>query len=945
MDAKLVHFLKPFKLTPGNQAQYTHISLLNPQERYSIQDEFLADFYTFICQLVADGGSHCLAEAVPDRIPLIVNVNLLYPDESPPDQPYSTRFVEAVIKAYQDAIEESLTVSEENPMELICFCCEHEAGDDGIDYLEVNSIVNGQSKISRSYRFKLYFPYCRTRRSIFVDTIQPNVMNKMRQQKCLDYLEQHPENTWEQILRILGDEPIMMYGGALKTNDFPLTLTKCYQAIDHQTFIQNEILPENNTEDFINMYMAEAVGKGLVTDEFFDFVYGNDNLIKDVTPEHWLPLFFSSSFCRQFAMARNEAIRQRPMTMDTFRSGLDPDQDRLTTLTELFDIMQNTNDAYMAKYHQCRFVDNWLDIGRACYTAGKGKYDIQSCSQALELWKGVCNPYNPNRHDVEYNDYWDEFYQYGTNNITDATIRYYIMTDCTNLRINDYKTWRQRYCVEKYIEATSLIDDDIASAFHFRFFCNFIFCGKTWYKFIDHRWVEDPAGNSITSTFVTEFRTEIMSVRQQLETELDRMAPAERPQREKDIKGLNVLEKKLKTGTMQKKIVTYLQRIYSKPEFDDICDENRRLTVCRNGILEIVDDRVILRPGKPEDFCTKSTKVLYPLTPPVKLLEEIEEYWKKLFGPKCKENTLRTWVERWIASYLIGGNEQKLMPFFYGPSHTSKSIFAKYINAALGEYFVKGNKNAITYNPIKASENGPSPGVVRKKGVRSVIYDEMDGKTMLDGGALRQDSGGDTREGRDLFGGSKTMRDFTQQYKSCGICNRLPRQNDPSVDATWERMAVIPFKSLFLFPGNPRLPNTEEEQFNQRIFTRDPRVEERVSKWAAGILWLMVHTYPEYAKYGMPKCEIIEYETERYRSSCDLYVDFCKYALSRTNDNTGTTVKDMYNHYKHWFISKVPSSRPPSESDFLSEMAMKSFVPIGGRFMGVGLCADMRTED
>jgi phage/plasmid-associated DNA primase len=430
----------------------------------------------------------------------------------------------------------------------------------------------------------------------------------------------------------------------------------------------------------------------------------------------------------------------------------------------------------------------------------------------------------------------------------------------------------------------------------------------------------------------TTFRSEIDDKRRQLDASMEDLPPDQRERVSKLLKAFTTFAGKFKSERFKTSLRKVLMRFYTKPDFEKIVDEARRLTVCRNGVLEVLStERIVLRDGKPEDYCSKTTNVLFPLSKPVAKLAEIDHYFTQLFGHESENNTKRLLFERWCCSYLIGGNEKKKCLCLEGDSNTGKSELMRYIFLALGEYAIRGSKAMITFNPSGASKSGPAPDLIRTKGIRALNIDELDSKTLLDDAAIRLNTGGDPQPGRDLYGDARSIQDLEQQYKMSMIFNKRPKLADPSVDATWGRFINFGLKSRFM--ENPRsadhldgYPETIEEQYRIGRFPIDPRFKEKIKSWGPAILWKWVQMYPDYATKGFPHCQSVVDATADYRRNADLYVEFTQTAIIQSAEGR-TTVTQMYTHFKFWFSAKFPASKPHSENIFLMELRNKGVNP------------------
>lgn len=905
----LMEFLNQYKLPKDVVEGATHVTLF-PQARYNVPDSAYENFLRHICSAVDAGETHCVAETPKNRMPVIANVRLVY-DDIPPVS-YTNQFVWRLVRMYQTILRDQLSFDDDNPIPLTCFMLEQE-NEEGEDYLKIDD--------NYVYRFQLFFPYAKVESSFLNKTVKPLLLAQIRSQNMVKYLDREPINSWEDAIDFnIAQNPFLMYGGVENRNSRPLFVTRCYHAIKLEDIDDNTVIDWLQEEDGngpidIRLETYSGVKLCIVSPALFD---------ENPDKWHWLPVFFSLSFTAEVSVMKEQSryVAANPNVPWSFATGFEEVQQKLEVIEQQLLPMLRPNRFSVPSY--------WLDIGKGLFHACNGD------AYGLEVWKKVGQ-----RRGVDIDtfgggncDYhWATYDDYGTDGITDLTIRWYAQRD----NPEQYRQWRTEMESGLFDAATSCTDDDVAKAFHFRFPFEFLYAGRQWWRFQGHRWGVDDEGIGIITHLAENFTKALESHRTNLSARAERVAGFEKQDIDRRLKQLGQLLTKLKSDPFKHRITNSLRRHYLNKTFDSNKDENPRLTVCKNGIIEACrDGSIFFRDGKPEDYCTKWTNIKYPLTKPENTLKELNVWLAQLFiDPAAPEDlSYHKWMAYYRASLLCGGNKEKLMLQMFGETHTAKSLYEKALFCMLGEYAGKGENSDIIFNSQK-SPGSAAPFLARAQGTRLLFYDELDSKTPLDAGAIRKQSGGDTQPHRDLFQKGRDIVESRQQFRIACTYNKEPPINDASVDAFWERIAVAPFTTKWSFTA----PRDPEEQKRLRIYARDMEFEDRIKHLAPAMLWLAVEDYPKYFREGLPLCDKIIKATRNYRAHSDYYLNFINNAL-RTNPTSVVTLRRMYNHFRSWYIGRFPNSKPPSDPFFQREMASKHIGLIGNEYHGYELVAE-----
>ena len=210
----------------GDTTGFTHLTFFGPRQRLRIKTSEYSDFWTRYCEIVADDQNKdrvdrkfSLAEIPENMVPVLANCILRFPSaDSPYNDPYGEDFIMGVVSCYQQAIQDSLIISEERT-ELVCCVLEPE-----VDYVDNNELI---------VQFKLQFPYCRTEEGVQKRLIRPKVLQNLRQMNLFARLPEQPSNDWEMIIDpMIPSDPWPLYRSTSDTAHPKLSLTHIYWKIE-----------------------------------------------------------------------------------------------------------------------------------------------------------------------------------------------------------------------------------------------------------------------------------------------------------------------------------------------------------------------------------------------------------------------------------------------------------------------------------------------------------------------------------------------------------------------------------------------------------------------------------------------------------------------------------------------------------------------------------------
>ena len=192
---------------------------------------------------------------------------------------------------------------------------------------------------------------------------------------------------------------------------------------------------------------------------------------------------------------------------------------------------------------------------------------------------------------------------------------------------------------------------------------------------------------------------------------------------------------------------------------------------------------------------------------------------------------------KWVASHYGGHVVDELFHVLIGVGSNGKSKFCELVKKALGKYYTTVPASLMTQKRPDAQGATPAYEAFRNK--RSVWMNEIEKGERLNGGLMKELTGGDEVFSRALF---EQGSEFKPQAKFGMVTNHTPAV--PADDeAIWRRMRAIPFTMRFV-------PNPDKNDPLQQ--KRDNSITDKIPQWVGAFQWLLLkHYYPLYKREGI----------------------------------------------------------------------------------------------
>lgn len=530
----------------------------------------------------------------------------------------------------------------------------------------------------------------------------------------------------------------------------------------------------------------------------------------------------------------------------------------------------------------------FINIGKILYNLYRKNED-----KALSLWMDIADITEENPSctvdGIEYTeesleDLLNEFSI--DNHLSHKTLIWYART----LEYRRYSQWSDRWFKEGLIFHTYHYHA-LAQLF-FKMYPDSFLCtegGKRWYFYQDGIWIRDDGNLHFKNILNTSFVQYIQSV----------IIPdyVNRKISQSIIDAVKKLVTFMSKPLVKNGIIADAAYYYEDLKLNSKLDSNKFLLNTTNCLIDFSNNNkqnrhVHIRDPMPEDYITKRIPVGYnrKLHMGHKKIKMIELFLRKIFPND--ETRYRACII--FASFLVGGNKDKKLYIMSGPKDSAKSTFKSifldrvlnnepdgYARDAPVEALIRGNRNSSQANPELA----------QAKNCKIVTFTEPEKDVTFEASMIKRITGGDASFGRGLYENGGSIK---STFKYVIQCNTIPILKSYDLPAL-ERFFIIPFLSKF----SDNAPESEEEQWQKRIFPKDDTIQDNTGKYAEALFWYILQFIPKYFEEGIVASAEMKTMINEYVSRNDVYMEFILNDIEKKADST-IECKVLVNKYKDW---------------------------------------------
>lgn len=549
--------------------------------------------------------------------------------------------------------------------------------------------------------------------------------------------------------------------------------------------------------------------------------------------------------------------------------------------------------------------DDWMQLGFCLFDVCDGT------QEGLDLWINFTQLSNrPNRDEARCVYEWNQMTR--RNSFTIGTLRHYASIDSPT----EYEAWKKKKSGGHVSEALDGSHAPIAEMLFESFAGKFVCADPEkgiWYSFRNHRWHRIRKAielrKKIKTTIVPLFAAERTKIKKEMnEIDEDEGDASGLKQRYKDIK--KVL-KNLKMAPFKDCVMREAVDLFHDETIDfmEQLDANINLIGFNNGVFDI--STMTFRDGKPEDYVSKTTGYDYEeFTDDHPRVMEVKDFFIKVFP----DPQLRRFFLEYAAQVLKGGNFNKVFLNMVGFGDNAKSVTIEFFEKTLGQYAVKFPTSLVTGK--RGQSGAAAPEVFRSIGCRFGSLQEPDKGEVMNSGIIKEFTGNDSIFSRALFSDG---REFKPMFKLAVITNKLLRLsgNDPAI---WNRILVLAFEACFP-KDSSKVPKTWEEQFDKKIFHRDPNFTEKLPQMRQPFMWLLIQILKEvFVKGPSPIPKKVTEATEQYKQNNDSVLQFVKESVIEDKKSPGLMISEVYSTFQQWFRDNFPRLPIPDKNELRDDL-------------------------
>lgn len=910
MDSDISTIIRKYSCR-ADDASYNFISTNGIKANFGVNTEKMPNFLSDYCKMAEEDENNSeddssgkrkynlgICEELVRKAAPIVSVHFfkfnIKKEDMEGEDIIKKEFVLALVYSYQQVISETFNIS--------------------VDTKELTAAVLETpvwfTKKVACFKIELRFPHCHFDKSYQKKQFKINIIDKLRENHVLSFLDMQPIGDWDQIIEDNGDY-LPLYRSVTDSSVPPSSLTMIMGAMRNS----KDLDAEKDLSDVFEPNDHSYIHGGEISPDFLEEY-------KDVN--HWIPLFLSAFFWNK-PVTLKDGDKEKKSHSSNYDDEYDEDESDELLLARRFLEMIEPDTISQNNY--------WTDIGKVLYKLSWGS------DEGLEAFVDVSSKCkSENRSKKACKEIWPKF---KNSSLTVKTLAWMARTD----NKVDYDVWHSKWVGIAMEDAlTDMTDLDLANVIY-RFFwldftCSDMSSNRWWYFTSDtHRHVpmdgafklRKDISNKLVPLLIN-FRADIAKKQVGLGGNQSRRAKVEEKELENKLARITKLITKFKSTAPRNKAIEMSKENFYIENFHKLINKDPNKTAWSNCVIELNNGKVVIRNGKPEDFITKAGLVPYrsDFSYEHPVVKELLEYLGKVFV----DEEMCEYFKKDASSYLYGKNAEKYFRVWTGiKGNNSKSMMVKLMQLWWGELCVD-IPLSVYVGKTKFKGSGPNPEIAQMDSAHLGITAEPDEDGDLGAGAIKRSSGGDSQFGRgcNVNGGSITMT-----HKAIFMCNGVP--NIPGVDEpTKDRVAFLLFLSKWV--KNP--PKDIKEQYKKRLFAMDVNFEQRLPELAEAMFWLSVEYYPKYFEEGLIAPKMVEEYAKLHWEDNDPFQSFIAERMQKVKIKEGENIgisnsvvaSDIYPQFKIFFKTNNPQSTMPTSSQFKTQMTQRLGDQDGKRWPG-----------
>ena len=599
-------------------------------------------------------------------------------------------------------------------------------------------------------------------------------------------------------------------------------------------------------------------------------------------------------------------------SIEQFLSSLDPNE---YILAEAHQYVMCLTSAFYDEY------DKWIRIGWALHHTDKrlflswikfssqsSKFDFRDIPKLQKDWEGF------KRDD----------------GITIRSIMYWAKM-CNLEEYNGIRTKSVDSAIDAIMKEPICTEFDVAEILY-RLYKDEYVCvdlkQQKWFKYSGNRWILNDSGTDLRKQ-ITDMRG-IYGIFQTKRAAALQLLLSITPEdeRKKDLEKKKGKIENIMVNLLKKqgdKIMKEASHKFYLPQFSQLLDSKPEILCFTNGVIDF--DSSCFRNGVPEDYTHKHTKIPYvPLSEcnPA-TVRELHTFMNQLFPDK----ELCEYMWQHAASILVGKNTNQTFHIYVGSGRNGKSKFVELISESIGEYRATVPISLLTRPRV--GTGAASPEIAALVGIRYAVTQESSVEDMINEGAMKELTGGDTIICRALY---SSPISFVPMFKLAMSTNNLPGVRGKD-DGTWRRIRACEFKSRF---------SEEPDSSSKYHFPVDKNVDKKFPEWKIVFMSMLVDLAFK-TKGNVVDCSMVMRNSEKYRNDQDYLTSFVADCIC---ENAASTVSDaqIFDRFREWWKRQYGNNPPKGKELFtyLQKLYEEKKTVVRTKTTWKGLCLSVEED-
>lgn len=583
---------------------------------------------------------------------------------------------------------------------------------------------------------------------------------------------------------------------------------------------------------------------------------------------------------------------------------------------------------------------NWLAVGKAIHSTMLGN------TEGLEIWWKWTEDIGGDAR--QYVDCQRQYVLFAkVEHITVKTIAFMARED----NEESYRSWHRQWVVEA-IDACldKQLHADVALAVYRHYWLEFmVVCNGgsrfQWFVFKNHGWLTD-SGLNLSRCISWEFTTLLTKYHMNLLHDTVRLSMNDpmRSDIDRRARQITTLNDNLKNGTFKGRVIVELRDWFICNDFKNIKNKNPALIRWSNGVTECLNDRCVLRKGRPEDYLTMSAGTAIPTdyTLETPVVQKLLRFWSQLFPDPM-------YWRKTMSSLLYGKNIKKRFHILSGEAGDNAKTTIETLNShVLGQYSATLTTDA--FRSMGTCVGGVSPDLARLANVHAVWVSEADETDKFKGGPIKKLTGNDRFFARGLY---EEGSDLEMTFSTFCQLNSIP-SIETGGQAIVNRLIVLNMLARYLPQGHPDLPETVEEQEEKHIYLRDDNFfSNEIPLLVPAMAWLMMHDYAILQTQGYDVPASVKSDTDFYWRKASAYRQFFdnhiekRMVSNKLDQSVKLTTSELYSAFLKFYkaefdqSSRVQKQQSEVVTNFMQFLGTQ---PRPGMWFGYALKGDYQRQ-